>query len=196
LHRTFHVPPRFHPAYSLLGRALRRLTGDARHAEALFLVTLSTGVLGLLLIHFLAWTKVQPAIEADPTGPTGLVFWLSQLGGLLACVLVGILGFAPAIDLTVTATALILRQGTRECTLPYTEILSVTAISALHYHRHYACYAATQAFVNRLTPQVLLLQTADGPVVLGLLGDDHATVQAHLEKRLLHAGTPTIARVA
>ncbi len=89
-----------------------------------------------------------------------------------------------------------LRRGTHELTLRYDEITSVESISARRYHRHYGCYAATDAFVNRLTPDVLLLHTPDGPVALGLPPEPHDAVRHHLEDHLALPFEMPVARVA
>ena len=196
MHRTFHVPARFHPASSLLGRGLRRLVGDARQAEALFLVALSMLALGLLLAQFFAWMWLKPAILAAPTGPVALAFWMSQVGALVLVLLTCVVGFAPAISITLNPTHLHLRRGRHECVLRYDAIRATESISALVYHRHYGQYAATQAFVNRMTPRVLLLHTQQAPVALGLLPEDHDTVRHLLEDRLTSTFEMPVAQVA
>ena len=175
---------------------MQRRLGDARRAEALFLVALSMIALGLLLAQFLAWMWFQPAILADPTGPTAIAFWFSQVGALLLCLFTCVVGFTPAVVIVVRPTMLHLRRGTRERTLRYDEITSVESISALRYYRHYGRYAATDAFVNRLTPEVLLLHTLDGPVALGLPPEHHDAVRHHLEDHLALPFEMPVARVA
>ncbi len=196
MHRTFHVPPRFHAAYSLLGRGLRRLLGDARQAEAWFLIALSMLGLGLLLAQYFAWVWLQSAILATPGGSVAAAFWLAQLGGLALCVTTCIIGFTPAVTVTMTPAGVHLRRGRHEHVLRYDAITSAESIPALLYHRHYGQYAATQAFINRMTPRVLLLHTPDAPVALGLLPDDHDAVRHLLEERLTPAFDVPIAQVA
>ncbi len=170
MRRTFYVPRRFHPAYSLLGRYVQRVIGDERRAEALFLVVLSMILLGLLLVQCLAWTFLNPAAS-----------WLSQVGALTLCVVTCVLGYKPAITVTCTEIGLCLCQGLRALKLDYTEITSIETISALLFHRHYRRYAATEAFVNRMERDLLLLETTHGPVVIGLPPRDHAALVLHLE---------------
>jgi len=193
---TIRIPPRFHPAYSLLGRWMQHRLGDVRRAEALFLVTLSMLVLGLVLAQFLAWMWFQAAIVADPTGPTAIAFWLGQVGGLMLCLFTCVVGFTPAVVITMTPTALHLRRGRHERTLRYDEITSVASLSARRYYQHFGRYAATDAFVNRLTPEVLLLHTARGPVALGLPPENHDAVLHHLEDHLAPPVEMPVARVA
>ncbi|NNF58181.1 MAG: hypothetical protein HKN04_08055, partial [Rhodothermaceae bacterium] len=57
-------------------------------------------------------------------------------------------------------------------------------ITADACHRHWRRYAATQAFVNRLPDELLLLRTTSGPVVLGLAPDALDRLEAHLAEHL------------
>ncbi len=196
LPHTFHVPARFHPAYSLLGRGLRRLVGDARQAEAFFLVALSMLALGLLLAQFFAWMLLKPVIQAAPAGPVAVTFWIGQVGAVVLCLSTCVVGFAPAIVVTATPSGLLLRRGDHERELRYEAITATASITALAYHRHYGRYAATQAFVNRMTPRVLLLHTPEAPVALGLLPEDHAALLHLLEERRAPSFDVPAARVA
>lgn len=186
---SFYIPRRFHPGYSLLGRWLRRATGDARQAEALLIVALA----GLLLLlaggQTLAWTFLQDTLKAAPRSPEATAFWLAQFGMALGYVLFGLLGFQPPITITCTPSKLTLRQGARTLVLPYHAITSAVLVSALHFHRHWRRYAATHVFVNRIPDSLLLLRTTSGPVVLGLSAEDQAALLEHLE-----AQAETVAR--
>lgn len=175
---------------------MQRCLGDVRRAEALFLVALSTIALGLLLAQFLAWLWLQPTILADPSGPTAIAFWLSQIGAVILCLSTCVVGFTPAVVVAVKPTGLHLRRGTHERTLRYDEITSVESISARRYYRHYGRYAATDAFVNRFTPDVLLLHTPGGPVALGLSPDDHDAVLHLLDDHRAPSFEMPIAQVA
>ncbi|MFQ5571422.1 MAG: hypothetical protein ACE5G0_17225, partial [Rhodothermales bacterium] len=147
MRRTFSVPSRFHPAYSLLGRWMQRLLGDTRRAEALFIVALSMILLGLILAQYVAWMFLKPAIVAEPIGTVAMTFWGCQIGGVMVCVLTCVLGFRPALTVTTTEGGLHLHQGTHTLTLAYNDITSVEPISPLLFHRHYGRYAATQVFI-------------------------------------------------
>ncbi len=181
MHRTFYVPRRFHPAYSLLGRWLQRATGDERRAEALFLVVLSLLLLALLLGQYLAWALLSETILAAPTGPAAVAFWLAQGAGAGLCLTTCVIGFKPAVAVTADPAGLFLKQGRRTLTLAYDEIASAGPIPALRFYRHYARYAATLVFVNRHLDELLLLETIHGPVVVGLLAPDRAALLGLLE---------------
>ena len=179
-----------------MGRGLRRFLGDARQAEAWFLITLSMLGLGLLLAQYFAWVWLQPAIQAAPGGPVAMAFWISQLSALVLGLGTCVVGFTPAITVTMTPEGLHLRRGRHERLLDYEAITSAESIPALLYHRHYGQYAATQAFVNRMTPRVLMLHTAEAPVALGLPPDDHDAVLHLLEEHLAPTFEAPIAQVA
>ncbi len=182
--RTFSTPRRYHPGYSLLGRWLRRRVGDARQAEAVFIVALAGIGLGVLLAQYGAWALLQPALTADPTGPLAVVFWGVQLCVFTLVGLTCLLGFQPSVEVICTASGLSMRQGERHLTLAYEAIDDAEPLAPLLFHRHYRRYAATRAFVYRPTGALLLLHTADGPVVLGLLEADLTALHRHLDARL------------
>ena len=152
--------------------------------------------LGLLLAQYFAWVWLKPAILAAPGGPVAVAFWLGQLGALVLGLSTCVVGFTPAISVAATPTGLHLRRGRHELTVPYDAITAAESISALLYHRHYGQYAATQAFVNRLTPRVLLFHTPEAPIALGLLPDDHDSVLHLVRERLTPVYEAPIAQVA
>ncbi|NBC19043.1 MAG: hypothetical protein GVY18_17210 [Bacteroidetes bacterium] len=183
LRTTFTIPRRFHPAYSLLGRWMRQWLDDERRAEALFIIVLSLLALALLLAQYLAWALLQPAIEAAPEGSTAIAFWIGQVGAVVLVVGFCVIGFEPAITVTADEHALHLQQKGTTLALPYDAIEAVDTITALRYHRHWRCYAATHDFVNRPDGDLLLLRTDEGPVVLGLAPDDREALLDHLDAR-------------
>lgn len=152
--------------------------------------------LGLLLAQYFAWMWLQPTISADPLGSVAVGFWLGQVGALILSLFVCVFGFTPPIAVTLMPRQVHLRRGKQERVLPTDAITSVQSISALLYHRHYARYATTEAFINRMTPQVLILHTPDAPVALGLLPEDHKTALHLLEDQLAPTFEAPIAQVA
>lgn len=179
---TFTAPRRWHPGYALLGRWLRR-RHDARRAEALQLVVLTTAALALVLSSSLAWALWHPAFAAAPGGPAIAAFWAAQAGGALLLALVGLVGWQPPLTVTAGPAALTLRQGRRRLHLPYAFIEHVAPLDPLRYHRHYARYAATRPYVYHPAGPLLLLGTARGPVVVGLPPAALDALAAHLATR-------------
>ena len=187
----FHTPRRFHPAYSLLGRLLRRVCHDTRHAESVYLVVVCSLALLLLLAQYLAWAFVGPAILAAPSGSTAMTFWASQLGGLLLLIGGAGVGFRPAVYVTLTHDALHLRQGTRTLRLDLHGLGDPKPVTALEAHRHWNRYARTQPFYSRLADALLLFRTPEGPVLLGLaLEDRDALVAALYDRHAVAYGLP------
>ncbi len=175
----FQSPRAFDPSYSLLGRAFRYWTGDRLRGEAFFVVALTGLALLLLLAHYLGWALMRPILAEHPSWQ--MLFRAGQLGSAVVWAVVGLLGFRPAVTVTCTPTTLDLEQGMRSCTVRYDTIERVDTVSATTYHRHYRRYAATRVFVSHLPDEVLLLHTARGPIVVGLLdADAQAALRSHL----------------
>ncbi len=181
---ALRLPPRFHPAHSLLGGGIRRFVRDPRQAEALFLLSLSAIALALILTNFLAWTWLRPAVLGDPRSSITLVFWTGQITGVLLFVLTCVVGFAPAAVIKPGDTHLILRQGRRTAALPYASITQVVSVSALCYYRQYRPYAATQSFLNRVTPDVMIVWADGVPYAIGLPPKHHPVLLEYLRQRI------------
>ena len=81
--QTYHIPGRFHPYYSLLGRGMDRWIDDERRAESLFIVLVVMGATGLVLLQFLIMAAFEFPAEGPPTW-----LWAGQLG--LAAVFLGV----------------------------------------------------------------------------------------------------------
>ena len=186
--QTFRVARRFHAGHSVLGRALRRSTGDRRYAEALQILILTAFGLGVLLFHYLSWTLL-PA-EASPAVQGGLA--LVEIGLVMGGAGLGVVGVQPALTVTVDAAAqtLTLRQGPRQLALPMDAIDAVGRRPARAFHRHERRYAATRVFIGRWHDAVVLLRTARGPVAIGLATPaDQAALIRHLETACATART-------
>lgn len=172
-------PRCFDPSYSLLGRAIRAWTSDRRRAEALFIVVLTGLALVLLMTHYLGWALLKPVLASNPSWQ--LFFWAGQLASVALLGALGLVGFRPGVAVRCTSAALELTQGARTQTVPYEDIDRVETISATTYHRHYRRYANTDVFVSVLEEEVLLLRTAEGPVVVALPDpEDREAVQAQI----------------
>lgn len=180
LPRVFSASRRFHPGYSLLGRWLRRRTGDRRRAEALHVLVLTGLALVLLLLHYLSGALLHDYFAAPPSAVWTYRLGLAGLTGLILAT--GVVGFRPALTVTCDAEALRLAQGDRTLTLPYARLASVERVTARRFHRHERRYAATRPFIGVLQDEVLLLRpTRGGPVAIGLPSDDLDALYDHLE---------------
>lgn len=168
--RTFRAPPSYDPSYSLLGRAVRAWIDDRLRSEAVFLVALTGLALGLLVTQYLGWALLQPILAEQADWQ--FFFWAGQGASLSILAGLGLIGFRPAVDVTVTNDELLLQQGSRSCTLSSGTIQEMEVISAQTYHRHYRRYAATRPFISAVPDDVLLLRDERGPVVIGLPNPD------------------------
>lgn len=174
LNRTFTIPSRFHPARSPLGRWVRRRSPDRRTAESTYLVAAVTLAAALLVAQVIAWTSLQPMSD-----PALYRFVAAQLAVAAAYAALALSGRQPAVDVEVTGNGLRVdeepeggldRRG--ETFIPFSEIRGVSVISARTYYGHYARYAETLAYVNRIHPTLLLLECPRRPVILGLEPSD------------------------
>ncbi len=168
-------PPAWHPASSLLGRALRRRVADERRAESTYIVVVALVAVVLALAGQWGWMRW----EASPLA-YGLGLGAAWLLAGAAC----LAGWRPRLHVRARAGRLEIRRGAEELVLPYGQIEAAERVSAEAYHRHWRRYAATRSFVNRLGDEVLLLRTARGPVVLGLARPDLLRLEAHLGARI------------
>lgn len=190
LTRTFRSPRSFHPCYSLLGSAVRYWTGDRLRGEALFLVTLTSLVLVLLIAHYLSWALLQSLVAGSTAQEWQLTFWFGQLASLAAVLAFAVVGFRPPLTVTCDDDAGVVRlsQGRDDLTLSYDAITKTRVISAVRFHRHYRRYARTRVFIGRLGDAVVLVDTDDGPVVIALDDPDaQDALYAHLQDALATA---------
>lgn len=186
---TFHAPCSFHPSYSLLGRAFRYWTGDRLRGEALFIVALTALALLLLMSHYLGWALLKPVLASSSSWQ--VLFWAGQLASVVALTAVGLVGFRPGVTVTCDPATLELEQGRTSATVRYDAIDQIETITAATYHRHYRRYAATHIFVSQLADEMLLLRTAQGPIVIALSDpNDRKALRAHLESVDVPASEP------
>ncbi len=191
-----YIPRRFAPSHSLLGRWLRRRTGDPRRAEALFIVAVTGLLLAGVLGSMLGWLWLHPVLQADPTGPTALRYAGAHLAAALAGFLLAGWGFRPAIHLTAADGRLRVRRGPHTVSLDPADLAAVTTVDPLRYHRHERRYAGTMDFVNHPERDVLLLRTARGDVLaLGLTAPDRAALVDWLATTPAPASTRCTAEV-
>ena len=162
----------------------------------MYLLVVTGLLLALLLGQFLAWALLQPTLTAAPTGTASLLFWLAQVGGGAVCILLCLVGFKPGLLVAISGDILHVEQGGRALELPLETVTAARTISALRFHQHYARYAATHVFVSRLPDEVLLLETTDAPVIIGLFPDDRTALLRMLEDRHIPASGRPAARVA
>ena len=170
--RTYHIPSRLHPSYSLVGRWLHRKLPDQRQAGNLVVALVTLLITVLIMLNFMAWGIFQQYIEADASGTAGLLFWLGQMGVLLVFFGLVVYGRQPAITVETSETGIHIEQGETAFEAPWQAIRHLTILPSLVFHRHYRRYTGTQCFVNQIEEEMVVLETAAATVVLGLSAQD------------------------
>ncbi len=149
---------RLHPSGSLVARALRRWIGDPLRSEALHLLCGSAFVLACVGAYLLSGSL--------PPDASGLLATWAIWIGVAGC-LAGLIGWKPGIDVLIDREALLICQGDTDARIELSEIVECGALNARTFHRVYRRYAGVRTFAV-LTDALLLIETASGPIVLGL----------------------------
>lgn len=175
---TFVIPSRFHPPHSLLGRSIRAVIDDPRRAESLYIVVVTLAAAALLLSQFLAWTALQPISDA------GLrTFALVETAAAVLFVATCLIGRQAETLVRVDDEGLQVERAGQVIVIPFVEMDRISAVDAALYYRHFARYRVTRPFVNRIHPQLLMIETASGPVILGPRPSDLPVLRRILEQR-------------
>ncbi len=172
LAHSWQVRPRFSCTHSLLGLLIRRLVKDVRLAEAVVLVVLPSLILVIILLQFLAWTWLAPVIEADVSGPVAARFFEAQIWGAAVFLLTCIAGWVPGVRVQLRGECLEVRQGRRARSLHLSLIVHSVTVTMLQWHREYRPYEEVEAYVSRLTSRVLMLDTNEVQIAIGLHRSD------------------------
>jgi hypothetical protein len=161
--RRYIIPSRIHPAFSLIGRRIGKRCGDSLQAESLHIAaTVLVGVV-LVLAQALSWTIFPHALSQD----------LSFLvGAFVVFVALFLAGRQPEISVEMHSDALVVKTKPSGIRIPLGGIDKTSIIAGQLYYRHYRRFARTRAYVNRIPATVLLIETAEGPVVLGISESD------------------------
>lgn len=190
---VFRIPSRFHPAYSMLGRWIAERAGDPRRAESLFIVASGVGALVLVLSQILTWTFLNPS---------PLPFTLTQVTAAGLYAVVCLAGREPEITVEVTDRGVeIARRPPADgfpwrlerrpeiVVVPFRRIRRIRTVPADLFYTHYARYAGTRVFVNRIPPDVLMLELPTGPLFLGMRPEDVGRFVRFVEERMTTAST-------
>lgn len=184
------VPRRFHPGYSLLGRWVHAHVSDARKGEAVYLLSLTMLFFLLGITQSLAWALLQPALRAGDSIDS--VYWIAQLLTAALCFGVALFGFRPAFSVRIDETALVVEQAGRSWVIPHPQIEHAAIVPNLTYYRHYRRYARTVAFIGAPEPQVVVIETQERPLVLGLPSSACDTILGLLDRTRTPAETAPV----
>lgn len=152
------VMGRLHASGSVAARVLRRWTGDPLQAEALHLLAGTLFALVCVGAYLLSGSL--------PASTSALAATWSIWIGIAGCLL-GLFGWRSGMDVLLSGADLLIRQGGEEARIPFDTIVSCGALSARTFHRVHRRYAGVRTFIPR-TDALLLIETTDGPIVLGL----------------------------
>jgi hypothetical protein len=179
---VIEIPRRFNASYSWLGCRVRSRIGDDRRAEAFFILALASIAAGTILLHYLIWFLLQPYRSTSLL----LYVWGVQAGVWLLILALCVYGFKPSFTVRFVPEGLDIAQGARSLLLPREDIRGITTVSALRFHRHHRLYAGTQAFVNKMEIDLLVLHTFEGHVVLSVPIRQHDVIKRHLSAQPIH----------
>ncbi len=163
--------------FSPLARLLARKIGDVRRAENLFILASVGLFLTLMLGNQIGWAFIREEVLARPEGPLAITFWAIQLAAAFLYVFGCVVGFKPEMVVTWTPDGLHIESQGSVRFFAAEHIRTVQPIDPLTYHRHFRRYAATHIVVNRLPEELLLVDTVEGPLVIGLEADDRTLLQ-------------------
>lgn len=167
--QLFRIPSVFYAGLSPMGRLFRRRVQDGFKAENLFIITAALSIIVMMIANQVAWAFIREAVLANPRGSVAVTFWMVQLGCAMTFITTCVIGFKEAVNITCTSSAICIQQGKVQKIVPFEEVVTAELIDGMTFHRHYAQYAQTQAFVNRKFNKQVLIRTVDGQaIVLGL----------------------------
>ena len=178
--RHVTVPKRLDANYSLLGRLIRRSVNDYHYAEGILILSIAMISIVMVVLFYVAWAFVEPALATDSTGQLAEYYAMAQFGSAVFLVLIAFIGFKPKLEITIEDYCIHIKHGSQKLVLLTSEVLQTEIISASQFHKHYRKYVNTRAFYNRLNDHLLLLDTTNGPVILGLSEEHQATLLSAL----------------
>ena len=156
----------FNVNYSLMARLIQRFTKDKHVAEGYVILSIALTTIAFVAGSYIAWAFVEPVIVADTTNRAAELYFLGQvIAGMLAFACTS-LGFKPALSVHMDSDGLLIQEGKRVLDTPIRQMQSVSLISPVQYHRHYRKYRNTRSFLRRDMGDLILIETAAGPVIL------------------------------
>ena len=166
----------FNANYSILGRIIRRSVRDAHYAEGILILTIALIFISLIVFFYIGWAFAEPIIAADTSGRYEVYYFLAQIGSFGLLSMLTLIGLKPKLEVSLDNQSIHIKQGRKQLFLLTSDILRVDVISAKQFHQHYRKYVNTKAFYTRLSSPLLLMETANEPVILGVSEDEQATL--------------------
>jgi hypothetical protein len=152
--------------------------------EAVYLLSLTLLLVLLGMTQNITWALLQPAMAAGES--IDIIYWIAQLFAAAMCFGIGIFGFQPGFSIRIDEMGLGVEQAGRSWIIPHPHIERVVMIPTIVYHRHYRRYARTLAFMGAKESHVVLVETREAPLVLGLPAMACDSLIGQLEQRRKH----------
>ena len=186
---SFRAPRSFHPPASLLGRALRRWIGDPLRAEATYWLVLVLTVAMAVMGTQWGWLWLRDMASPEAFLDAAVWYAIAQAVALVLFVLVGYVGWRPAVVVTLTDETLRIQQGPAALKVPRPSLRRVRPIAAralaptprqtsprrarpiaaTEEHRTLRRRADVRRFVAKAYDPLLVLDVdGDAPIVLAL----------------------------
>ncbi|MEL6442952.1 MAG: hypothetical protein AAFY55_16905 [Bacteroidota bacterium] len=166
---SFRAPRSFHPPASLLGRALRRWIGDPLRAEATYWIVLVLTVAMAVMGTQWGWLWLRDMASPEAFLDAAVWYAIAQAVALVLFVLVGYVGWRPAVVVTLTDETLRIQQGPAALKVPRPSLRRVRPIAATEEHRTLRRRADVRRFVAKAYDPLLVLDVdGDAPIVLAL----------------------------
>ncbi len=171
---VFRARARLSPGHSLLGCLIRKLAADEQQAEAWHWIAVCSGFVCCMVVQFLLWSFWHESIAADRA--LAICFWFWQCAAFILLGGTSLLGFAAGVEVSVTDTALHVRQGRRTSTWNWEQIKRCEILPALVYYREHAPYLDVTRFMNRIPDDVLLISSGIRYLAIGVSPKAHAVL--------------------
>jgi len=179
--RQIDIPRSFDPAYSVLGRWLRRRS-DRLQAEARFYLYSVSLFVGLVFVGYVSWTVLRHLVVGEPSGMLARAISAVPVVTAVAFVALCIVGFRPIVHLRIHHRTIAVEQGGRELKLRIDEIVGAETVAASTYHRVYRRYAGVHEFSRRQAEEFLLLKASHDTLALGLTAEQREEVLSWLQR--------------
>ncbi|MEL6611600.1 MAG: hypothetical protein AAFQ53_05870 [Bacteroidota bacterium] len=166
---VFRAPRAFHPPASLLGRGLRRWIGDPLRAQATYWIVLVLTVAVAVMGTQWGWLWLRDMTTPEAFLDAAVWYAIAQAIALVLFVLVGYVGWRPAVVVTLTDETVRIQQGPTALEVPRPSLRRVRPIAATEEHRTLRRRADVRRFVAKAYDPLLVLDVdSDAPIVLAL----------------------------
>ena len=178
---TYSARARWCPSRSLLGRFfLRGVDNRQQHAEAWYIIAISSIIVAVVIVQFISWSLLAGEITANSTIANW--YWSGQLAICGLIIIGGFLGYCPRLSVVVAENLFRVRQGKRSFEINLASLTGCRIVPALHYHRHWRRRGDVNNFMTHVPSDVLLIFYGQGCIAIGIDSDAHSDLLVALNK--------------